>query len=46
MNMPDFVAHADWGTNPKKYQVAVAEQIGEGRYDVVSLGPVSMAIEI
>ena len=39
MNMPPVIAHADWGTNPKKRQVAVAELSIEGYYNVESLAP-------
>jgi hypothetical protein len=36
---PDLIAHADWGTNPKKCQVAVAQARSDGGYHVVSLEP-------
>jgi len=35
---PGFIAHADWGTDAKKRQVAVAVRSGAG-YEVVSLAP-------
>jgi hypothetical protein len=37
--IPAFIAHADWSTDRKKRQVAVAELTSEGHYCVVSLGP-------
>lgn len=43
MTLPAIVAHADWGCDPRKRQVAVAELAGGSRrwprYEVVSLGP-------
>ncbi len=44
MRMPGYIAHADWGINPKKRQVAVAEQAPDGKYRVVSLGPARSAV--
>ena len=38
-NQPEFVAHADWGMNPKKRQVATAELRPSGVYMVRSLAP-------
>lgn len=43
MGVPRCVAHADWGTDPKKRQVAVAELTPEGKYRVVSVGPADAA---
>jgi hypothetical protein len=39
MTLPAHVAHADWGTNPRKRQVAVAELTPKGNYRVVTLAP-------
>ncbi|HVB43384.1 MAG TPA: hypothetical protein VNF47_11855 [Streptosporangiaceae bacterium] len=40
MTWPAIVAHADWGTDRRKRQVAVARRLGAGpEYRVTSLGP-------
>jgi len=35
--LPEFIAHADWGTNPRKRQVAVSERQDDGRYVIIDL---------
>jgi hypothetical protein len=35
--LPPSIAHADWGTDPKKRQVAVAELHSDGHYRIVTL---------
>ncbi|HVA73077.1 MAG TPA: hypothetical protein VNF71_00750 [Acidimicrobiales bacterium] len=39
MTLPRQIAHADWGTDPKKRQVAVAELASASGYRVVSVAP-------
>jgi hypothetical protein len=36
--LPEFVAHADWGTDPRKRQVALAELLPDGSYLIANLG--------
>jgi hypothetical protein len=43
MRRPEYIAHADWGTDPKKRQVAVAERSGDSEYAVVSIAPATPA---
>jgi hypothetical protein len=43
VTLPPVVAHADWGCDPRKRQIAVAEltaRSGRPRYEVVSVAPV------
>jgi hypothetical protein len=35
--LPGLIAHADWGTDPKKRQVALAERHPDGGYHVLSI---------
>jgi hypothetical protein len=37
--LPDHIAHADWGTDPRKRQVAAARRTSSGGYEVVSVAP-------
>lgn len=43
MPHPEYIAHADWGTDPKKRQVATATRTSEGSYRVISLAPADPA---
>lgn len=43
MTHPRHIVHADWGTDPKKRQVAVAELTSTGDYRVVSVAPADPA---
>ncbi len=40
MNQPSLIAHADWGTNPRKRWQAVASRTADGRYHVTAAEPV------
>lgn len=39
MGAPNNIAHADWGTDPRKRQIAVAELVDDHNYRVTDLRP-------
>jgi len=46
VNLPRYITHADWGTNPNKRQVAVAQLAAGDHYQVVGLDRARLGTEV